>query len=175
MSKSEEWHTLQSLASLKTCADLPPSKGPDKKLGSKHRPVLDVEPDDIVVDVLHLLLRVTDVLLRNLIFKMVELDLKTRRKGAKENLDSLVSVIRSQGILSVVEQAILCIIYCILLGVSFAVWESRDTAGRVQKGQLEWTSLNGTEKLKLLRQLPAFFSTVLPETLVSPTCGRYKC
>ena len=173
MSKSEDGHTLQSLASLKTCADLPASKGPDKKLGSKHRPVLDVEPDDIVVDVLHLLLRVTDVLLRNLIFKMVELDLKTRRKGAKENLNSLVSVIRSQGILSVVEQAILCI-NCILLGVSFAVWESRDTAGRVQKGQLEWTSLNGTEKLKLLRQLPAFFSTVLPETLVSLTSDLWK-
>ena len=56
MTVSEDDHTCQSLASLRTCAIWPASKGPDKKLGSKHGPVLDVEPDNIVVDALHLLL-----------------------------------------------------------------------------------------------------------------------
>lgn len=45
--------------------------------------MIDVEPDDIVADFLHLLLRVTDI---NLIFRIVKLDLRTCRKSAKKNL-----------------------------------------------------------------------------------------
>ena len=52
------------------------------------------------------------------------------------------------------------------LGVSFRVWEeARDSAGRVQAGHLEWTSLGGTDKLKLLRNLPPHFASILPPSL----------
>ena len=86
-------HELRTLSSLKRCAELPPAK----RLGCKHQPLLNIELHHIVVDILHLMLRITDILIRNLITKMAELDLATRQKGSREHLDKFVSVVRSQG------------------------------------------------------------------------------
>ena len=54
-----------TLASLHTnCA----FSKPTKHLGSKHPPLLELEPSQYVLDELHLLLRVSDVLVHNLIY-----------------------------------------------------------------------------------------------------------
>ena len=47
---------------------------PKKHLGSKHTPILCIHPNNIVLDELHLLLRIEDVLLRNLILQASNLD-----------------------------------------------------------------------------------------------------
>ena len=48
-----------------------------KRLGSQQSPVLSIEPDRIVIDELHLLLRIGDVPIRNLVFELVQ----TGRRG----------------------------------------------------------------------------------------------
>ena len=45
-----------------------------KRLGSKHPPILQIEPTNVIIDELHLLLRIGDVLLRNVILQADSLD-----------------------------------------------------------------------------------------------------
>ena len=47
---------------------------PKKHLGSKSRPILKVEPTQIILDELHLLLWIGDVLLRNVILQVDSID-----------------------------------------------------------------------------------------------------
>ena len=49
-------------------------------LGSKHPPLLMIEPEDIVVDILLIMLHVTDILPSNLIVFKAEQDRAERRK-----------------------------------------------------------------------------------------------
>ena len=69
MSKSTEdiKEMARPLEYLNRCASLIPSRLAKERLGSKNPPLLKVEPDHIIPNELHLLLRVTDVLLRNII------------------------------------------------------------------------------------------------------------
>ena len=102
-------------------------------------PLLDVPLSNIVLDELHLLLRVTDILLTNLIEDAMELYDKvdfSKRKGEPKgvNLRKLSQLINS-------------------CGVTFSVWEKRNEDGKVT-GKMDWTSLMGDEKKKLLRTLP---------------------
>ena len=106
MSLSTDSYTLASLvtcgsdsytfASLVTCGSQAPSKPTYERFGSKHPPLFNIELDH-VVDVLHLMLRVTDVMLRNLIWKMVELDIHQRR-NCTDNFVALIS--QEEGICS---------------------------------------------------------------------------
>ena len=57
------------------------SPHPKKHLGSKHTPILQMEPANIIIDELHLLLRIDDVLLRNVILQADNLD---RRSASTE-------------------------------------------------------------------------------------------
>jgi hypothetical protein len=50
---------------------------PKRHLGSKNPPILPLEPTSLVLDELHLLLRIGDVLLRNLILHADSLDQET--------------------------------------------------------------------------------------------------
>ena len=105
----------------------------------KDMPLLDVPLSNIVLDELHLLLRVTDILLTNLIEDAMELDDKmdfSKRKGEPKgvNLRKLSQLINS-------------------CGVTFSVWEKRNEDGK-GTGKMDWTSLMGDEKKKLLRTLP---------------------
>lgn len=58
-------------------------------------PLLNFEVNDIVIDELHLMLRVTDILLRNLIWAMLHMDM---RDNGETHLKALVDEIRSCGI-----------------------------------------------------------------------------
>lgn len=83
--------------------------------GSVHRPLTTIPLDHIMIDELHLLLRVFDILLRNVI------------TISEPHTQQLVACIRS-------------------CGVSFNVWESESSDGKV-----EWTSLTGEAKKKVLK------------------------
>ena len=67
----------RTLSTLRGCAALSSSSPASKRLGSQHAPVLSIEPDRIVIDELHLLLRIGDVPIRNLVFELVQ----TGRRG----------------------------------------------------------------------------------------------
>ena len=103
----------------------------------------------IVLDELHLLLRILDVLIRNLILEMVRLDIQSnQRAGASSasHLERLVSTIRD-------------------CRISFSVWEK--DADRKPTGVHDWTSLTGADK-KLLSTLPEKLPGILPSD-ISPT------
>ena len=57
-------------ATPKKCSEMPPSKPAKDQLGSQHAPLLEIDPNHVILDELHLLLRVTDILIRNLVFEM---------------------------------------------------------------------------------------------------------
>lgn len=67
----------RTLASLHKCCHF--SK-PEKHLGSINAPLLDLEPSQYVLDELHILLRVADVLMRNLILLADHLDHKQKHR-----------------------------------------------------------------------------------------------
>ena len=102
------------------------------------KPLLNIELDHIVVDELHLMLRVTDILTENIITECLNWDKDddlNRKKGEPQglHLKKLIQVIRS-------------------CGVSFDVWEQRNADGKAS-GKYDWTSLLGTDKKILLEAL----------------------
>ena len=121
------------------------------RLGSQHPPLLAIDPDHIVLDELHLLLRILDVLIRNLIFEMVRLDIENNqraRSSSGSHLERLVSTIRD-------------------CRISFSVWEKKHS-DRKPTGVYDWTSLTGVDKKKLLSTLPEKLPGILPSD-ISPT------
>lgn len=88
---------------------------------------------------LHLLLRITDVLLSKLIKDAMEWDdkddfLKKKREPKGIHLRKFTQAISS-------------------CEITFSVWEKKDGDGK-GCGKMDWTSLMGDEKKKLLRLLP---------------------
>ena len=98
--------------------------------GCKYLPLLNIDPDHIIPDELHLLLRITDVLLSNLI-SAAKTDDKKHKRNCKllegPMINRLINNIRSSG-------------------VNFNIWEK-------DGGNFEYTSLMGDDK-KLLKNLP---------------------
>ena len=81
-----------------------------KRLGSQHSPVLNIEPDNVIIDELHLFLRIGDVFIRNLVFELVQ----TGRKSSTAIATHLTALLSS---------AREC-------GVTFHAWECRDPYGK---------------------------------------------
>ena len=112
-----------TLAEIKECAS-------NHEYGCAEAPLLDVPLDHIVLDELYLLLRITDVLLSNLIEDAMEWDDKDDFLKKKEpkgiHLRKLTQAINS-------------------CGVTFTVWEKKDGDGK-GCGKMDWTSLMGDEK-----------------------------
>ena len=115
------------------------------------KPFLNFLLDHVIVDELHLLLRVTDVMLDNIITEVVDWDKEDDfEKKAPEakgvHLKRLISSIKS-------------------CGVGFEVWERRNPADSKGTGKYEWTSLFGNDKKKVLTSLPEKLpGLVRPET-----------
>ena len=70
------------------------------KKGCKFSPLIKIRINIIVIDKLHLMLHITDVLLRNLVWTMEKLDQNERQQGkqrsaSNNHLDQLVDTIRS--------------------------------------------------------------------------------
>jgi hypothetical protein len=106
-------------------------------------PLLDIELDHIIPDELHLLLRIMDVLIKNLIMDVVGWDEKDNWK--KRRCDH-----ENNHLNLLVETCGVSIKSC---GVSFAVWKNKNEDGKVL-GLYDFTSLMGDDKKKLLKLLP---------------------
>uniref|UniRef100_A0A1X7TWP4 Uncharacterized protein n=2 Tax=Amphimedon queenslandica TaxID=400682 RepID=A0A1X7TWP4_AMPQE len=134
---TEEYETKQarSLASIKSCAK-------SKAMGVLREPLFEIELEQVVIDELHLLLRISDVLIRNLLGIGQALDLKDiTTKNSTRHVDMICNLIQS-------------------CGITFHVWKSK-----TKKDELDWTSLRGSDRKKLLNELPAKLVNVFPNEL----------
>ena len=99
-----------------------------KTFGSKHKPLIEIDPIQVVPDELHLLLRISDILLQNLIFDSKQLDAKLEvLQETGDQLKSLQQKINE-------------------IGITFHTWSNKT-------GELEWTSLTGNAYNLLFKQL----------------------
>jgi hypothetical protein len=100
--------------------------------GVRAQPLVSIEPEHIIIDELRLLLRICDKLLRNLILDTKTLDDENAVHGEKSDfLGQLTEKIRG-------------------CGVSFYIWTKKGT-----QGELDWSSLTGSDSEKLLENLPS--------------------
>ena len=153
MSVEESVYTGKKARSLATLRERSKfAKKPcHQHLGSIHPPLLNIELTEVVVDELHLLLRVTDVLIRNLISIAASRDHREQqhRGEASNHIGQLEQAVQS-------------------CKVTFTIWQHVDGDGRPQPGKYDCTSLNGTDRLHVLHSLPAKFDTILPHDLAVP-------
>ena len=133
----------RTLQSNKKCAK---SRPVSESLGLQNTPLLNFEPTHIIPDELHLLLRISDVLIRNLINHMVQTARKTQRGTA-------VTTYTSTQFKKLEDSARDC-------GITFRVWKARDPDGK-PSGKYESTSIMGNDVKKLFRLLPPKFSNFL--------------
>jgi len=137
MSKPKEYYWGASLArtlqQLKDCAKA-------QKYSCQHQPLLEIPLENVVLDELHLMLRVTDKLTKNLILRALEWD-------RKDNLNKPASQRTDKHLQDLVKAIVSC-------GVSFSVWEKQDADGK-GSGLYDFTSLMGSDKKLLLQHLPA--------------------
>ena len=76
----------RTLAALNSCAGL---SQPKRHLGNKNPPILSLEPSSLVLDELHLLLRIGDVLLRNVILQADSLDHQVYMREGRQSENHL--------------------------------------------------------------------------------------
>jgi hypothetical protein len=106
----------------------------------ENEPLLFIDLDHVILDELHLLLRITDVLINNLIEDVLEWD-KKEDLGKKISDDS-----RSVHLRNFIKTVWSC-------GVSFHVWEKNNADGK-GSGSYDFTSLLWNDRKKLLQELP---------------------
>ena len=127
-----------------------------KHLGCIKSPLISIPLSHIILDELHLLLRIGDVLLRNLIWYMDSLDHRSKaHMGEQTNhIRQLGEVIHS-------------------CGVSFQVWQNREPSGKPIPGSYDFTPLSDKDKLKVFMKLPAKMDSLLSEDL-APQVARLR-
>ena len=156
MSQPEEQYTNSKARSLSDMQELGSHsyKVCSKHLGWFRPPLLYVQLDHIVLDELHLLLRISDVLLRNLIWYMDSLNHRSKEhRGEQTNhIRQLEDAVHS-------------------CGVSFRIWQNREPSGKPIPGSFDFTPLPGKDKLKVFRKLPAKMDSFLSED-VAPLVAR---
>ena len=123
MSVEESVYTQKKSRSLLTLQEKShlANKPCHQHLGSIHSPLLNIELTKVVVDELHLLLRVTDVLIRNLISLAASRDHEEQqRRGEASNR---------------IHQLELAVQSC---KVTFTIWQRVDGDGRPQPGKYDF-------------------------------------
>lgn len=158
--KNNRWDTSFNLdhyqspdlkRSLKEMFELARKKKQENKFCCDHEPLLHIELDHVVLDELHLLLRILDVLVENLVKDALKWDQnenwdKRKSQHKNEHLNNLQATIRS-------------------CGVSFDIWEKTNADGK-GSGQYDFTSLLGSDKKKLLNELPTKLNGIIqPDTV----------
>lgn len=148
MSKPDKFYEScpqkRALEELKKCCQLKRSR---RNFCCINPPLLNIPLDHVILDELHLFLRITDVLWDD--------EESHKRKVANP------SVI-GQHLQTAVEAINNC-------GVSFRVWEKKNADGK-GSGTYDWTSLMGNEKKILLKTLPGH----LPSNLHPNTATTVK-
>ena len=122
-------------------------------------PLLNIELDHIIVDELHLLLRITDVLTTNLIDEVLTWDQeddfdKTNKEQKGKHLRKLIDAVRS-------------------CGITFDVWQQKNADGKVS-GTYDYTSLLGSDKKILLAELPNKLDEVLRPSMKDTVIDVWK-
>lgn len=123
-------HKERTLTSILSCVQ-------KQTLGIKHEPLIRIEPNKIIIDELHLMLQISDILIRNLVYAAVSAD-SNAIKDSTTHIDHLVEKIRN-------------------IGITFRIWKSRES-----NGELLWTSLTGADRKKLLLRLPPCIPDIIP-------------
>lgn len=154
MSKPDTYYECspqrRMLEDLKKCCHL---KRGNKNFCCINPPLLNIPLDHIILDELHLLFRVTDVLTRNVLDEMIEWDDEETHKKKVSKPSAI-----GQHLKKSVETLNKC-------GIAFHVWEKKNADGK-GSGTYDWTSLMGNEKKMLLRTFPQHFPSLLrPETV----------
>ena len=129
-------HAGRSIEDIQRCAEQP------KETYSVKNAPLPIELDHVAPDELHILLRIMDILIENLITQAVELDIKATRK--KHDPLSGATLQKLQGMIQ-------------SCGVSFQIWKKKDNSNT-----LDWISLGRADKRKVLSQLPGHLPKILP-------------
>ena len=112
----------------------------------ENHPLLSIDFDHIVLDELHLLLRITDVLINNLIDDVLEWEKKDDLSKQKSDLT------RGAHLQNFIKTVSSC-------GVSFNVWENKNSDGK-GSGTYEFTSLLGNDRKKSPEELPPKLTVV---------------
>lgn len=125
------YHSSDLKRTLKEMSELAQKKNAKEKYCCEHKPLISIEMDHVILDELHLLLRILDVLIENLIRDALQWDQKDnwdKKRGAQKNihLNELQKTVRS-------------------CGVSFDIWEKTNADGK-GSGQYDFTSLLGSDK-----------------------------
>ena len=120
--------------------------------GCIHPPLFNIELDE-----LHLLLCITDVLIRNLILFADSSDhrSKAHRGVVTTHVKDLEAAIQS-------------------CGVSFQIQQRREANGKPIPGSYNWTALTWKYKLLVLKKLPDKMSALLPPHLYTPVVQLWK-
>ena len=131
----------------------------DGKFSSEQLPLLNIELDHIIPDELHLLLRITDVLIEAAIDTVTQYDQHEHaQSGGRHSVLNKLDGAMFQKLITAINSC----------GVQFKVWEERDSAA------LNWTSLMGPDKLKLLKKFPDKLNTCHPEDMISDLQALWK-
>lgn len=143
--KLDRWDTSKpldhyNLVEMKRTLGHIKSMLPLKKYSVINKPLFNIDLDHVILDELHLMIRVTDRLTENIITEVMERDGEadmSKKRGEKKGiyLEALVSTINK-------------------IGIPFSIWEKKNADGR-GSGTYEWTSLIGSDKKKLMELLPA--------------------
>ena len=143
---SKDSHFYNSGDMVRTLEEMVTYGKTSHKYCSANVPLLNISPDHIIPDELHLLLRVVDRLLRNIIHEVIEWDSEAATKGTPQNhVSKLITTINS-------------------CGVTFSIWQKENADGK-SSGIYDWISLMGHEVKLLLAHLPDKLSDVLhPES-----------
>ena len=132
MSKTLENFKMRTIESLKHDIDID-DDDKERRLGRLHTPLLNIELNNIIPDELHLLLRIMDILIRNLINAALTNDIQ-QTTGIKDPLER-----------PMLKRLLQSIKRC---GITFHVKMKENSKG------FEFTSLTGGDKQKLLKKLP---------------------
>ena len=116
-------------------------------------PLISVPLDQVVLDELHLLLRVMDVLMRNLILYMDSQDHKNKAHQGEIThcVQQLEDFVRS-------------------CGVSFQIWQNQEPTGKPIPGGYDFTALSGKYKLQVLERLLSKMDLFLPGLAPQVAC-----
>ena len=134
---------------------------------NERKPLLNVELNHIIPDELHLMLRITDVLIEALISTVIAYD---RQEHQRQQIHSRHRTQARRVAFKVLQGAMLQNLITVIntCGVQFHVWQDKGDES------LSWTSLMGGDKLKLLKGLPDKLESCHPADMVSDVMSLWK-
>ena len=156
MSKPDNYYNSDPIRrTLKELHEFP-MKSKGENFCCVHKPLLNIPLDHIILDELHLMLRITDVLIGNVVEDAMQWDDKESFLTGKKkvHLEKLIQAINS-------------------CGVSFSVREKRNADGK-GSGTWEWTSLMGDDRKTLLKILPSKLQPLIQQETAKTVVELWK-